>query len=33
YIDSRNYKMSNKDNSYQTSDWSNNVLVGAEYYF
>lgn len=33
YIDSRNYKMSNKDNKYQTSDWSNNVLIGAEYYF
>ncbi|RYU69487.1 porin [Aliivibrio finisterrensis] len=26
YIDSRNYKMDNKD-------WSNSILVGAEYYF
>lgn len=33
FIDSRNYKSSTKDNSYQTSEWSNNLLIGAEYYF
>ncbi|MEZ9231871.1 porin [Vibrio amylolyticus] len=32
YIDSRNYKIANKDNGYST-DWANRILLGTEYYF
>ncbi|MGC9401511.1 porin [Vibrio genomosp. F10 str. 9ZC157] len=32
YIDSRNYKIANKDNGYST-EWANRILLGTEYYF
>ncbi|MDN3682115.1 porin [Vibrio tapetis subsp. quintayensis] len=32
YIDSRNYKLNNKDNSYE-GKWGHRILAGMEYYF
>ncbi|MEF1283078.1 porin [Vibrio sp. M250220] len=32
YIDSRNYEINNKDNSYN-GDWAHRILLGMEYYF
>ncbi|UPQ88626.1 porin [Vibrio sinaloensis] len=33
YIDSRNSKVSHKDNKWNNKDWTHQILVGAEYYF